>query len=166
MKISEIKALWDKFEVLPHIRAHMQAVANNGKVLALQAQKKGLPVNPQEIYKAGLLHDLFRLEENHEAAIANYLIEIGEPYLSDLVRFHGHLDIDNLTTLDQKIVFYADKRVCEDKLVSLHERFEEAKSRNSAKISISPEKEAQAEAKVHKLEAELKALLGQLPNHF
>lgn len=164
MKISEIKALWDKFEVLPHIRAHMQAVANYSKTLARQAQKKGLPVNPQEIYKASLLHDLFRLQKNHETVVANYLLEIGESRLSDLVRFHGFFDVEHLTTLDQKIVFYADKRVCEDKLVTLHERFEEAKTRQA--ITLSPKETDEAEAKIHKLEKELENLLGQLPNHF
>ncbi len=162
MKISEIKQLYEKLEVPPHIQAHMQAVGNYAKKVANYAKKSGQKVNKTAIFKASLLHDIFRLKPNHEEVAANYIEELGHANIAKLIRHHGFHSIEKLETLDQKIVFYADKRVCENKIVTLNKRFEEANSRKSIKGESGKIKEAQN--KIYKLEKELIALFGNLPN--
>lgn len=68
----------------------------------------------------------------HEEACAKFLDEKGYPALATIVRPHGLRAIDdpkNLQTIEQKLLFYADKRVLFDRIVSLDERFEDFKAR-------------------------------------
>lgn len=162
MKTTEIQDLYKEHKVLPHIQAHMKAVGKYAKKLAAKAKSRGHNVNKTAIYKAALLHDLFRLEHEHEKVIADFLKEKGYQKLSELVRHHGFADVEKLLTLEQKIVFYADKRVHEDQVVTLSQRFERAKMKKTEERD--QEKILKTEKKIYELEQELINLLGQLPN--
>lgn len=70
----------------------------------------------------------------HEAAAAQFLTGQGYPELGDIVRVHGLTLADSSrVTIEQKLLYYADKRVKLDDVVSLEERlrdFTERYSRN------------------------------------
>ena len=66
----------------------------------------------------------------HEAACAAFLVERGFSALADVVRVHGlTLPSPERTTIEQKILFYADKRMNCTTFVSLDERFEDFRKR-------------------------------------
>lgn len=93
----------------------------------------------------------------HEKAMAKILHQRNEDYLANLIEKHGFLEVDNLETLEEKILYYADKRFDGDKIVSLDERFREGKKRN-----LRPEDNLariqQTEEKIKLLEKELQSL--------
>ncbi|MDO8648176.1 MAG: tRNA (adenosine(37)-N6)-threonylcarbamoyltransferase complex ATPase subunit type 1 TsaE [Candidatus Peregrinibacteria bacterium] len=60
----------------------------------------------------------------HEAACAEFLRTHGFDALAEIVRVHGLvLPSPERTTIEQKLLFYADKRVQIDRVVSLDDRF-------------------------------------------
>lgn len=62
----------------------------------------------------------------HEPACAAFLKAQGYSELGDIVEPHGlRLPSPERTTIEQKLLFYADKRVAVDKPVSLEERFQD-----------------------------------------
>jgi len=62
----------------------------------------------------------------HEAACREFLRERGYLALAEIVAVHGlTLPSPDRTTTEQKILFYADKRVQIDRVVSLEERFKD-----------------------------------------
>jgi len=62
----------------------------------------------------------------HEPACAAFLRAQGYPELGDIVEPHGlRLPSPERTTIEQKLLFYADKRVAVDNPVSLDERFQD-----------------------------------------
>src|SRR3989344_598332 len=66
----------------------------------------------------------------HEAACAAFLREKGFDALATIIEPHGLLSPSPPRhTTEQKILFYADKRVIVDRVVSLEERFEDFKKR-------------------------------------
>ena len=67
---------------------------------------------------------------HHEAACAAFLREKNLDALAEIIEPHGLLSPSPLkSTTEQKILFYADKRVIVDRVVSLEERFEDFKKR-------------------------------------
>ena len=70
----------------------------------------------------------------HEAAACAFLRERGFRELSDIVAVHGlRLPSTHRTTIEQKLLFYADKRVKQDQVVSLEERFRDFNERYADK---------------------------------
>lgn len=96
----------------------------------------------------------------HEKAMANYLQKGGYAYLANLVAKHGFFDVWNLESYEEKILYYADKRVDKDRIVSLKVRFSEGRKRN-----LDPKSDQnlvrKSEKEVFKLEKQLSKLLGQ-----
>lgn len=66
----------------------------------------------------------------HAKAMANILTKMGEHEVAHLVEVHDFNQIDNLKTLEEKIIYYADKRVDKDQIVTLDYRMSEGKKRN------------------------------------
>ncbi|MDD5751402.1 MAG: tRNA (adenosine(37)-N6)-threonylcarbamoyltransferase complex ATPase subunit type 1 TsaE [Candidatus Peribacteraceae bacterium] len=66
----------------------------------------------------------------HEAAAAAFLEERGFPGIADIVRTHGlTLSASTRVTIEQQILYYADKRVKIDEVVSLEERLRDFTAR-------------------------------------
>lgn len=62
----------------------------------------------------------------HEDACTVWLTERGYPHLAEIVRVHGlHLPAPERTTIEQKLLYYADKRIALDTVVSIDERFDD-----------------------------------------
>ena len=129
--------LWERFDMLPHIRAHSLAVGRVATTLALRAKDAGLDVDVQLVRASGLLHDIaktytIRHGGNHGQLGGAWVQEItGNPQLAMGIVHHVHWP----WALDLKAFFlplaiiYSDKRVRHDAVVTLDERFEDLYSR-------------------------------------
>ena len=78
---------------------------------------------------ASLLHDVKKLSKSdHVIEGYEFIKSLGFPEVAVIIRKHGlsHIDNDDFMpkTWEEKIVFYADKRVNHDKIVNLDERFD------------------------------------------
>ncbi len=114
--------------------AHTIAVSEFSMKVVDIAERNGIQVN-RDLVRAGcLLHDIRKVSsKRHEIDGAEYVKSLGFPEVASLVRKHGlsNLAHDELvpTTFEEKIVFYADKRVNGDQVVSLKERFDDIQKR-------------------------------------
>ncbi len=153
MKKSEIKKIYEKFSVPQNIILHMQKVAELSGVLADRAKEKGIKVRKNIIIKSALIHDVFKPDGKHHAKkMADYLMEINERSMANLVEKHDFWQIDKLKTWDEKILYYADKRAYEDCVVSLQTRIDEGRKRNPGTLS---EEVIKIEEKMKELERDL-----------
>ena len=117
-----------------NIIAHSKAVCNIALKIADLLEKKGIKLNRNLIVAASLLHDVKKLSLNdHVAEGFELLKSLGFEKVAEVIKKHGlyHLGKDDFTpkTWEEKIVFYADKRVKGNKIVSVDERFEYIKQR-------------------------------------
>lgn len=129
-------SLWDKYDMLPNIRAHSLAVADFCAKLADLADRAGYQVNERELRAAGLLHDIAKTYTVHyrgsheQMGAAIVREETGNFRIAQAVLFHvlwpwtsGPLALENDPFRLPLLLSYADKRVRHDGLVSLQERF-------------------------------------------
>lgn len=95
----------------------------------------------------------------HTKALTQILKKEGYADLARLVSKHGFHSVSSLKTLDEKVLFYADKRAEGAKLVPLKTRFAQGNKKHghTFKPPVSIQKIQQ---KIIKLESELKKLLG------
>jgi len=98
----------------------------------------------------------------HVKAVGDFLRNKGELKFADLVEKHDFYRIDDLITLEEKILFYADKRVDHDVIVSLKKRFSEGTKRNK-KEGDNESLRIETQNKIIKLERELASKLGVSP---
>jgi len=130
MKKSEIKKIYEKFLVPQNVILHMQKVAEICGNLCNEFRKRKIKVRKTLIIKSALLHDVFKTSgKDHAKKMADYLRSIGEKEMANLVEKHDFWQIDNLKTLDEKILYYADKRVYENEEVSIKRRIQESRKR-------------------------------------
>lgn len=134
-----------------NVIAHCEAVGQIAGRVAELLLERGMMVRPDMARLGGRLHDTLRYVDflhtsptatpeqlamwqpwkdryaglRHEAAMAQFLREEGFSELSDVVRTHGILPATEPTTIEQRIVFYADKRAIGSKIVTVAERFED-----------------------------------------
>jgi 5'-deoxynucleotidase YfbR-like HD superfamily hydrolase len=147
-----------------HIVAHSLAVAKLAVFLSERLKEKGLPVDVALVDSACLLHDIFRIcelekSEAHEDAAYN-LLKKKYPVLALTVKKHRYSSLldekERPTTWEEKLVYYADKRVMHDRIVPLKQRLEEAHKRNAprpkAQGDINP---AKIDRLIYKLEKEI-----------
>ena len=118
-------------------------------------------LNRVRVMKACLLHDLCRAEKEHARVSAEAIWKEGYPAIAVLVAVHHEAAYSEREAqgplTEAEILFYADKRVQEDVLVSVEERF-----RESRKKCRMPEACAQHDAmlaKTLKIEEKIRRLL-------
>jgi len=106
----------------------------------------------------------------HEDAACAFLRD-AYPVLAQTIRKHRYTaildDADKPETWEEKLVYYADKRVMHDTIVPLQERLDEAHKRNAARRKASGPDGldiAKIDAAIFALEAEIFAPLGLNPN--
>ena len=68
----------------------------------------------------------------HEKALAKILKSRGEVFIANLVAKHGFFSVTKLKTWEEKILYYADKRVEGNKIVSLNTRLKKGKKHKKA----------------------------------
>ncbi|MDR2051020.1 MAG: HD domain-containing protein [Deltaproteobacteria bacterium] len=128
-------ALWDKYAMPAHIRAHSIRVAGVAESLGRRLQAGGARIDLSLLLAGALLHDLAKAYTiefggNHAQLGAAWTrMETGSPRVAQLVFHHVHwpwpLDLGNESMLPCLLVLYADKRVRHDVLVSIEERFQD-----------------------------------------
>ena len=121
-------------DVPDNIIAHTKAVCR----FALRAvdflDKNGIPVNRDLVAAGALLHDIKKLSKNDHVVEGYTLIKsMGYDEVALTIKRHGLANLHDSDfvpkTWEEKIVFYADKRVKDDKVVSLEQRFEYIRQR-------------------------------------
>lgn len=126
-------ALWDKYAVPGHIRAHSRLVAQIARSMAERAEALGAAPRgmADAVWASGLLHDLGKLYciehgGNHAQVGAAWVrAETGNPLLAQGVLHHvwWPFDVDPARHFLPLAVLYADKRARHDAPVSLGARF-------------------------------------------
>lgn len=110
-----------------NIIAHVTAVHDFAMEMVDKLEKKGVSVNRALVAAACLLHDIEKLKPDHESKGAEFVTKKGFFELAPLIRKHGLRLILKKEffpqTIEERLVFYADKRVKGDKTVTLEERF-------------------------------------------
>ena len=159
LDVAEITRLYQKYETPKQVIRHMRKVAEVADQLMDGIQMSGL--NRVRVMKACLLHDLCRAEKQHARVSAEAIRKEGYPAIAALVAVHHQAAYSEREAqgplTEAEILFYADKRVQEDKLVSVEERF-----RESRKKCRSPEACAKHDAmlaKTLKIEEKIRRLL-------
>jgi len=117
-----------------NIIAHSEQVCNVALKIANSLEKRGIKLNRNLIAAASLLHDVKKLSPNdHVAEGFELLKSLGFGEIAEVIKKHGlyHLSKNGFVpkTWEEKIVFYADKRVKGSKTVSVDERFEYIKQK-------------------------------------
>ena len=123
-----------KNNVPDNIIAHTQAVCDFSMKVCDVLEKRNIKVNRNLVAAGALLHDIKKLElGEHEIEGAKYVESLGYPEVGVLIKKHGlkncHKKELKPITWEEKIIFYSDKRVKNDKIVSVDERFEYIKQR-------------------------------------
>lgn len=95
--------------------------------------------------------------KGHITAAYEVLKELGENELAEIVkkhRFASLIDNDKPVTWEEKILYYADKRVRHDQIVSIAERLEDGQKRYFPEGNL-PENDHLVENALYELEKEL-----------
>ncbi|MDY6972873.1 MAG: HD domain-containing protein [Thermodesulfobacteriota bacterium] len=121
--------LMDKYQMLENIKAHSLTVAGAAYLIAGGLRDAGLDLSVEKTIAGALLHDIgktasLKTGEDHsemgrQICLQNHLDEI-----ANIVGEHVILKSYDLNTKcsEKEIVFYADKRVNDDRIVTLEER--------------------------------------------
>ena len=128
-----LKILKDN-NVPANIIAHVNAVCDFSMKIAGLLEKKGINVNRDLVAAGALLHDVRKLSPNNHVIEGCKLVKsLGFPEVALIIKKHGLYKLDDEEflprTWEEKIVFYADKRIKNDKVVSVDERFEYIRKR-------------------------------------
>lgn len=127
----ECSELLNKNKTPSNVISHCKAVCQVAEELAEKLIKKGFKVNKKLVAAAALLHDIEREKDHHVIAGEKLLKSMGFSEVAEIVRKHTMHAVKEigLKTIEEKIVFYADKKVKGNEIVSLEERFEDLKKR-------------------------------------
>lgn len=127
--IQECYELMDAYRMLDNIRAHSVVVAKVARLIAQQLREERIDISVELTTAGALLHDIGKTaslqtgqdhsELGRQICLTHHLDEIA-PIVAEHVRLkdyalNGHFS-------EKEIVFYADKRVKHDQVVSLDER--------------------------------------------
>ena len=125
--------------MLENIVRHSMAVNLVAVFLAKEIKRNGTRIDVDLVDRASLLHDLDKhltfQNGQHGVVGKKMLEEKGYPELGEFCVTHNlEFPLSNsFPSLEHKIVFYADKRVNGDKIVSRKERFEYIKNKYGAR---------------------------------
>ncbi len=128
-----LKILKDS-NVPDNIIAHSKTVCDFAMKVVDLLEKRGINVNKDLVAAGALLHDIKKINSNdHVIEGYEFIKSLGFPEVALLVKRHGlaHVEDEEFMpkTWEEKTVFYADKRVKNDKVVSIEERFDYIKKR-------------------------------------
>jgi uncharacterized protein len=129
--ITECYELMDKYKMLPNIKKHSIQVMKISLALT-ENLISSITFNKGVIIAAALLHDITKTKsletnEDHDITGGKLLTEIGYPEIGNIVSEHVTIEnFDPNGPLDEKeIIYYADKRVMHDQIVSTEERIDD-----------------------------------------
>lgn len=105
---------------------HCKEVTRVALAIASELNKKGCDLDLNIIQAAGLLHDVARVEKDHEKAGSILLKELGYPYVAEIISRHMRYSEFHLPSemTETDIVCLGDRLVKEDEFVGLDERMD------------------------------------------
>ncbi|HNZ64584.1 MAG TPA: NTP transferase domain-containing protein [Smithella sp.] len=121
----ECEIIIDELYPMPSpVRKHCEKVTEVATAICKKLQQSGRSVDVEMVRAAAMMHDLAKGLPNHEEQACRILHELGFGKVGDLISDHMELkNADDKTSLEEKIVYLADKFVEEDRLISLEERY-------------------------------------------
>ncbi|MEG6616164.1 NTP transferase domain-containing protein [Peptococcaceae bacterium 1198_IL3148] len=127
---AECMEILNKFCVSSKVINHGVVVAQLASHLANQLNQAGCHLDIDLINAAALLHDVAKGQPNHADTGAKIIKRLGYDEVAAIVACHNDIELyaDDFLT-EAEIVYLADKLVKGDRVVSLEERFKEAKER-------------------------------------
>ena len=129
----ECLAILNKNKTPSNVVKHCKTVCRVAEELADKLIAKGINVNKHLVIAAAMLHDVERDKDDHVIAGVNLIRNMGFPEVAEVMKKHGLYRIENEDvqpkTIEEKIVFYADKKSMGNKVVSLAERIKDLKRR-------------------------------------
>lgn len=121
--------LMSRYEMLDNIRAHSLVVAKVAHLLARTLFEAGVDISVETVTAGALMHDIgktasLKTGQDHSKIGRQICIENNLHDIADIVGEHVRLkDYDlNGGYSAKEIVFYSDKRVTHDTIVSLEDR--------------------------------------------
>ena len=121
--------LMDKYNMLKNIREHSIMVARTACLIAGGLKEAGEDISVKKSVVGALLHDIGKTEglksgNDHAEIGVRICFENGFTEIVELIKEHVRLINYHIDTKysEKEIVFYSDKRVNHNKIVSLEER--------------------------------------------
>lgn len=127
---AECEELMAQYTMLPNIVEHSFQVMNVALAIT-DNLADGVSINRDAVIAGALLHDItktrsLQTKEKHAASGGTLLRELGFPLIAEIVEQHVVLDSNPAGPISEKeIIYYADKRVMHDKIVTLEERVQD-----------------------------------------
>jgi len=115
-----------------NIIEHCKTVCKVAEEIVDNLIKNGTQVNKELVIAGALLHDVERAKDDHVIRGANLVRKLGYPEVAKIIEKHTIYKIKNTNqpkTVEEKIVFYSDKRAKGNEIVSLEERYMDIKKR-------------------------------------
>ncbi|HLG25943.1 MAG TPA: tRNA (adenosine(37)-N6)-threonylcarbamoyltransferase complex ATPase subunit type 1 TsaE [Candidatus Gracilibacteria bacterium] len=160
----DIKKIWQKHKVPGNIRRHMKKVADVAEYIGERVNQRNprQPVDIELLRESALLHDILKLipKGDHAEAGARELKREGFPEHAAIIAKHGFNSLSaskkekRPATWEEKILYYADKRVKHDAIASVKERLEDGRKRYFPDGKI-PAGDGLVVKKLYKLEREI-----------
>jgi len=128
--LAECEALMVQYAMLPNIVDHSFQVMHVALAIT-DNLVDGVAINRDAVIAGALLHDItktrsLQTKERHAATGGTLLRELGFPLIAEIVEQHVVIDLNPTGPIVEKeIVYYADKRVMHDKIVTLEERVQD-----------------------------------------
>lgn len=165
-KKEECFKLLKKYKTPPNIIKHSIIVNKISNYLAKKLRAVGEDVNLKLVDRASLLHDIGKYEsikrgkeKDHCDLAEKILKKEGYPEIGKIVKMHKLDRANKLKRWEEKIIYYADKRVMHRKIVNVRERYEDLMKR----YKISKEKAFPIEP-ILKIEKEIFSRINESPD--
>jgi putative nucleotidyltransferase with HDIG domain len=127
--VQQCFALMTKYEMLENIKAHSIMVERIASLMAHGLQEAGEKLSLNLVTAGALLHDIaktqsLKTKEDHSAKGSEICLQNHLDEIADIVAEHVVLKAFSRQgpVLEKEIVYYADKRVNHDTIVTLEER--------------------------------------------
>ncbi|NMA38187.1 MAG: HD domain-containing protein [Papillibacter sp.] len=122
----DCEALLNSAKLPLKVIEHCRAVAELSYKIAVIMNGKGCRLDPELCRRAGLLHDICRIEKDHDVRAYELLIREGYLREAEITLSHmgKYISADNIS--EKEIVYLADKLIMGTSVVTLNQRFETA----------------------------------------
>jgi len=129
--INECLDLMQQYQMLPNIKDHSIVVARVAEIITSGLIKTGHDISLEMVIAGALLHDIGKtscLDNDDDHAVKGFEICIAHDLneIADIIAEHVILKDyrPSMNFTEKEIVYYADKRVNHDQVVSLEERLD------------------------------------------
>lgn len=102
---------------------HCQKVADAATEIGRQLNEKKFPLDLNLLRESAYLHDMLRLEKNHEKATADWLDFLGYPNHAKIIAEHNTAQ-NEIAINESSLLYIADKITQNDQIVALQKRFD------------------------------------------